>query len=288
MQSFDEKRISTCPDEETMSRLAEGKVSEDEREALLIHIAACKTCSTEFYLLRKLQPVKITVRKKSKINRNVFQLIAAAAMVALIIGFTGHDVLDRFTGNSKVIEKQEASKADLYESEIPADAPSAPTLEMVEESDSEARRSYEKKASRAKAPASEYSKPAEEESIVDSGVSAMPPAAKSEISRYAAGSSRVPDALQKTEKNGWRSTGSNLFDIQEAPQIYEVVYNGHDGDESEVIGLLQQITGRDEESTRSVAKSSSIVIRECASMEEAQGIKEELESIGAKIEIIRK
>jgi large subunit ribosomal protein L7/L12 len=70
-----------------------------------------------------------------------------------------------------------------------------------------------------------------------------------------------------------------------ASPVYEVIYKGHDGDESEIIRLIQSITGADEESARITASNDSTVIKTCSSKEEAQKIKEELESIGAKIEI---
>ena len=223
-----EKLINVCPDEESISSLAEGKLSKNEREALLRHMAVCKTCSAEFYFLRKTQSLQTTVRVNPASNRNIFRLIAIAAMLALVIGFAGHNTLNRFMENNTATMEQK--------SDIPAMAP-APLHEIAQDI----------------APNVSYK----------SAPRAVMPMAAPDMVEYAAGAGA----------------------IQETPPVYEVVYKGHDGDKAEIIRLVMLITGTDEENAGIIAESSSIVIKECSSMEEAQRIKEELETAGGKVTI---
>jgi ribosomal protein L7/L12 len=293
----DEKLISVCPDEESISNLAEGKLSIYQREALLRHIAVCKTCSAEFFLLRKSKSERTTIRKNSARNRNVFQFLAAAAIIALVIGFAGHNVLDRFTGNSKAPMEQMVSKDDLYESNITAPAP-APAPETAKESASMAdyRGNSRAKSSR----------------IMPKRITAEQDLAKSEpydgnISDMSAGVTadtqdeildseilEAPVIAQDTVIEVHEAQGIQVVQekkkavTQEAPPIFSVIYNGCDGDKADVIRLIKLITETDESNAEVIAGSNSFILKECASMEEAQKIKKELESAGAKIEIIEK
>ena len=47
MRSHDNGKANVCPDQESVAALAEGKLGEKEREALLEHIAVCESCSAE-------------------------------------------------------------------------------------------------------------------------------------------------------------------------------------------------------------------------------------------------
>jgi ribosomal protein L7/L12 len=248
-----------CPDEESISRLAEGNINADKREILLKHISLCKTCSAEFYILRKSQSVKTTVIRKTLKNRR-FQLIALAAMITLIIGIAGVSTLDK--GYSPGVDsiKNDLTASDVFHEENVVTA-SAPMFEIDQDAVIEAGKPYES---------------------VNSGVS-------DQIIAAAPSSGFVQDAVIKAqheqEAKAAQKAERAAASLPIASPVYEVIYKGHDGDESEIIRLIQSITGADEERARIVVKSSSTVIKTCSSKEEAKKIKEELESIGAKIEI---
>ena len=226
MRRPDEKKINACPGEEAISSLAEGKLSRRQREDLLKHIAVCETCAAELYLIRKFQPAKTTVRRAAK-NRNIFQLAAIAAMLALIIGYAGMDALNKGKPGGGINAAREME--ELHESIPPA---------------------------------------------------ASAPPQMGRNMAFEAPETAQDMALEAETQMAQSFSGARL--------IYEVVYNGHDGDRSEIIRLIRLITGEDEESAAAVAESGSAVLKKCSSMEEAQKIKDELESAGAKIEIIRR
>ena len=224
--------LMTCPDEETMSGFAEGKLSKKEREALLKHMAVCKTCSAEFYHLRKLRFAERPVIKASGKKRNIYQLVALAAMIALIVGFTGvHSVFYEQAEDSKarieLASPQHKNDTLMTEEFLPAAAP-PPMPEMVFEADEQ------------------------------------------DMGQGYAGARRMERADDSKERKA---------------TVYEVIFNGYDGDISEIVKLIQSIAGIDEESAKVIAESGSAVIKECSSMEEAQAIKKELELAGAKTDI---
>jgi len=270
--------ISACPAEESLSSLAEGKVSENEREVLLKHLAVCKTCSAEFYLLKKIKDSETTIRRDSAKNRNIFRLIAVAAMIALIIGFAGHNTLVRYTSVNNVAVMQEVSEDDFYDSSISALELAAPEPEKALDSVFIAQNQRNEKS----APLATATLPGSKRAEMT---------AEQMLEQYLSSShsgvvSNIPSAIitPETQKTEQDAAGS----IQLAPTVYEVIYKGHDGDELEIIKLIQSITGKDEESARFVVESSSVVVKECSSIEEAQKTKEKLESIGVKIEIREK
>ena len=251
---------SACSDEESLSRLAEGKLSQRQREALLKHIARCKACSAEFYLLRKPQSAKTAMRNQRK-WKNKYQLVAIAAIITLLIGFTGVNMLedDGFTGgeNLSVIYRD----AEIYDS-ISATTP-APLLETAQDTAIEAERQFGgamKKSARIAVPAA-------------------PP----EFAQNIAFEAMKTQAALKMEQ-----TLSDDLLSEEDEAIYEVIYNGHDGDVSEIVKLIQMIAGKDEKDAEITAEGSSEIIKECSSMDEAQRIKKELEEAGAKIIIQRR
>src|SRR5262245_40730446 len=45
-----------CLSEEAMTRVAEGELSQSEREALADHLMACSDCAEEYRILRELKP----------------------------------------------------------------------------------------------------------------------------------------------------------------------------------------------------------------------------------------
>jgi ribosomal protein L7/L12 len=285
--AYGHESIGACPKEESISCLAEGKVNEYEREALLKHIAVCKKCSVEFYLLRKLQSEKTAKRRNEAKNRNIFQLVAVAAMIALIIGFAGHNALDRFTGNDKVAVMQEVSTGSTHESSISAIAPAAPVPETAEDSVSKPlsrRNEISDTRIMATEPGSRRSYMTQEEMMAGYVISPSSPGTTTNIPGYAIGIQEMHDASPVAQEKEQDVTDN----LPEAPQVFEVIYNGHDGDETDVIRMIQLITGMDEENARIVIESSSTIIKECSSKEEAQKMKEELESIEAKIEIKNK
>ena len=314
--AYGNESTGACPDEESLSCLAEGKVSENKREILLKHMAVCKTCSAEFYLIKH---ERASVRKKSVKNRNVFRLIAVAAMITLIIGFAGHDVLDRFTEKSMVAIMPEVSKGDL-DSGIASVPPATPTPEIAPDSVSiaqsqrsdispplvmapqpELRRNeitktkmsdnYEITRNRPSATSNTMAPQPElrradmtTEQVEEHYPSSPYPGTVTNIPGYSISSLDTQDDSSIIQSMEQDVAGS----IQEVPTIYEVIYKGHYGDESEIIRMIRSITGKNEESARLVVESSSVVLIECAAIEEAQRIKKELESIGVNIEINNK
>jgi len=121
---------SECPDEESIACLAEGKLSQLQRETLLRHMAVCETCSIEFYLLRKSQLTKTTLRRflskakntYRKMSHRTSQLIKVAVLIALIIGYkdiqnyiskvySRHDVSD-------ILSLSQADKRGLHPEEL--------------------------------------------------------------------------------------------------------------------------------------------------------------------------
>ena len=69
------------------------------------------------------------------------------------------------------------------------------------------------------------------------------------------------------------------------PRIYEVIFKGYEGDETEIVRLIQSVASMDEQDAKEILKSNSTVIKSCDSMEEAQKIKDKLELAGASIDI---
>jgi hypothetical protein len=94
---IDKSIINTCPKEESLSSLAEDKLSGKEREALLMHMAACQSCSKEYFILKKFESKKTEKRKTIK-NINVLRLIAIAATFILIFYFA-HFYFSIYGGN---------------------------------------------------------------------------------------------------------------------------------------------------------------------------------------------
>ena len=257
--------INICPDEERLSSLAEGKLSDGEREAILKHIAVCEKCSAELYILRKSLSAKPAARKKPASKRNVYQLIAIAAVITLVIGFAGSNVLNRHLLTQAPDVELEAPKS-IYEAiEVRAAAPAPEKTEepvlrsMVSRTDA-------------------MRKSVEQSYLGDGNASPMAPNATISIPGH------TDSSISEKELTEYQ-IANVITNYELAPPVFEVIYNGYDGDESEIIRLLQSITGIDEERAKSTIESRATIIKEYASMEEAQRIKEELESAGAKIEI---
>ena len=237
--------LTTCPDEETMSGFAEGKLSRRQREALLKHMAVCKTCSAEFYCIRRLKLAEKPVKKASGRKRNIYQLVALAAMIALIVGFTGvHNLFDEQAEDRYVIMESESPQYEndalMIEESMPAAAPPAPPAPPTP--------------------------------------SAIPPMPMLEMAF------KDEQGMGQGARIKEQAVGGKAL---KAP-VYEVIFNGYDGDITEIIKLIQSIAGKDEESAAAITESGTTVIKECSSMEEAQGVKKELEAAGAKIEIKEK
>ena len=247
-----DESTNECPDEESISSLAEGKLSKNQREALLKHIAVCKTCSVEFYYLRKLKFSEKPAKKVSAKKRNILQLIALAAMITLVVGLTGYNVFDKKAENNIADMGSASHQYDrnriLTEEMLPAAAPF-----MVPEID----QNLALKADEQVSFANSKPIPTMGQENATGGVKAAPKA-------------KVTQEME-------RAANDEI--------VYEVIYNGHEGDIREIVRLIRLIAGIDEESAANIAKSSSTVIIKCSSLEKAQNIKNELELAGAKIEI---
>jgi len=287
------EQANVCPNEEGISSLAEGKLSGGEREAMLKHIAVCEKCSAELFLIRKSQSAKPTARRKPTGKWKVYQLTAIAAIITLVIGLAGQNVLNRSITINMADTEQEAPAVVFDASDIQA-APPAPVTAEAPASGTRSRND-EYNAPQAAAPAPETA----EEPAMLSKVSRTGAKRETEDEEYPGVGNVSPMSsgvvrnipgymLLSMEANPEYQKGDVTIFCEIATLSYEVIYNGHDGDESEIIRLIQSITGMDVERAKSAAGSSAIVIKECASMEEAQKVKEELESAGAKIEINKK
>jgi len=252
---MDNAKVIECPDEESLLLLAEGKLDKLKREALLKHIAECKTCSVEFYYLRSSKQTEAPVKRVSAKKKNTYRLVTLAAMIALIFGFTGiYNVINRQAGvNMKDIVSESII---TYDSETPKTEAPAPIAAIRNRTQNIAIEANEQNLP-------EYS------------------TQMNDMARGTAASNvQVAPEAQVTQK--MERTAN--FELS-GTTVYEVVYNGHEGDISEIIDLIQLITETDEENARIMAESSAIVIKKCSSLEEAQRIKNEMELAGAKIEI---
>ncbi|MCL1941284.1 MAG: ribosomal protein L7/L12 [Synergistaceae bacterium] len=285
-----------CPDEEGLAALAEGKLSQQQREDLLKHIAVCDTCSTELYYLRKSKFADATVKAKTKKispqRRHVFQLVAIAAMIALMIGFTGISTLNNYSytsgkGQESVEPRDETPPANLLTVSAPASPPEmdqdiaveaeeAPKLEAVQKPEMGQDAAYE-------AHAPEF-RVREENKTQDTTAEAQ--GGKNRNIGFEQKTDESPAALRKQQLLREYPLNAGISAV--AKPVFEVIYTGHDGDESEIVKLIRLVTGKDEEGAKITAKSPPVVIKECSSMKEAQEIKKELESAGAKIEIKRR
>ena len=255
--------VNVCSNEEGISSLAEGRLSDGERETMLKHIAVCEKCSVELYLHRKSLYAKQITRKNQASKRSIYQLVAIAAVITLVIGFAGHNVLNRYSEINTPNMEQAAPKVVYDTNEISAAAPAPVTVEEPVFQSMPLRTDAKKETEDEEYP----------------GVGNVSPKS-SGVVRNIPGYMRLSmEAIPEYQK------GDVTIICEIATLSYEVIYNGHDGDESEIIKLLQTIAGMDEERAKAAAKSRAIVIKEYASMEEAQRIKEALESAGAKIEI---
>ena len=255
---------SVCPDEESISCLAEGKLSRHKREALLMHTAQCKTCSAELYLLRKRKSSKANVRR-STLRKAKFQLIALAAMIALIIGFTGVNVIedDKFTGGGKNLSVAQRD-VEIHDS-ISAKA-SAPLIEIAQDSAAEAKKQHGM--------------------AMDKRARITTSATTHEMAKDVAFQAQEEPKTQETLK--MEQFFSDEISTEGTEPVYVVIYSVYKGEKSEIVRLIQMFTGKDEKSAEKIAEGSSVVVKECSSIEEAQNIKQELEAAGAKVNIQRR
>ena len=102
-----------CPDEEIFARYAEGKLNEEEISEFLEHLCKCSECSVLYAMtygrldksintypeeecMASLTKHPAAAPAAPKTYRKVYRLVAMAAMIALIFGFTGiHNVFYR-------------------------------------------------------------------------------------------------------------------------------------------------------------------------------------------------
>lgn len=135
-----ERPCTACPDAEQLAALVEDRLSREEADACLAHLAGCEAC---YGLWRQLdryhqeqaanQPKKGVIRwiSRPRLLTAVGSLLAAAASVAVFLNITAdfdRSTLPRLAEQPTLEHRQSAQVEDMADRQVPAPAAPAPPV----------------------------------------------------------------------------------------------------------------------------------------------------------------